>query len=90
MSGNKRALMGNDSKGARFYTIYPDTKAFVRRLEASVCGEAGWGHEGRSSRSWVLIRRLAGDYRRFREIQSQGLSCCFSPLVTMPTVPGNY
>lgn len=41
MSGNKRALMGNDSKGARFYTIYPDTKAFVRRLEASVCREAG-------------------------------------------------
>lgn len=30
MSGNKRALVGNDSRGARFYTVYPDTKAFVR------------------------------------------------------------
>lgn len=87
MSGNKRALVGNDSRGASFYTIYPE--AFVRRWEASVL-TLGWGHESRSSRSWVLIRRLAEDYRGFREIQSQGLSRCFSPLVTMPTVPGNY
>lgn len=43
MSGNKRALVGNDSRGASFYTIYPDTKAFVRRWEASVCAEAGMG-----------------------------------------------
>ncbi len=42
MSGNKRALVGNDSRGASFYTIYPDTKAFVRRWEASVC----WGWDG--------------------------------------------
>lgn len=89
MSGNKRALMGNDSKGARFLHHLSRYKSLCE-APGSERVQGGWGHEGRSSRSWVLIRRLAGDYRRFTEIQSQGLSRCFSPLVTMPTVPGNY
>lgn len=82
----KKSFGGKWFRRHVFYALYSVRKTFVRLRGVG----PAWGIKTKQGRSWVLRRRLAEDYSRFREIQSPDLTCRFSPPVTMPTAPANY